>query len=479
MSGFPVLLEGRYHRHALAFILLLAFATRILWILAVDVDPRHDFHFDMTFYEIAALRLTDGALLRDFDGTPTAKWSPGYPVLLGSVYFLFGKSLFAGKILNVLLATLTCCFVYLLGTRLFRPGVGLLAAAILAVLPGDVFYSALLLSETAFTAVFTGALLLFVVLEERVPDRIFPRWFGFGVVVGVAILIRGTAGLFLGVPVLIWWISRSSGEALRKGTVAALGLLAAVAPWTVRNYATMGVPVLLSTQQVGMAMTFAHSEIADGGYSQRLGLFRFKLVEPYAELPNPEREIAEWRFEVRRALAYAWHNPRRELRLIPRRLYHLYKHDHAALPWVTPKPEPGRKKLPIFGPRSDRALSLLADGAFFTVLALALAGAWRSFARRRPAALVLPLSVAYVTLLHGVLFAGDPRFHAALLPAFSILAASALLRADPGDPKGETRVPRRSTGKMTSPEGVADVNPARRKTRGKRKAGVGWEERKH
>jgi hypothetical protein len=199
----------------------------------------------------------------------------------------------------------------------------------------------------------------------------------------------------------------------------------------------MGVPVLLSTQQVGMAMTFAHSEIADGGYSQRLVAFRNELVRPYADLPNPEREIAEWRFEMRRALTYAWRHPLRELALIPRRIYHLYEHDHAALPWMTPQPEPGRKKPPVFGPRLDRALSLLADGAFFAVLALALVGARRSFSRRRPAALVLPLSVAYITLLHGVLFAGDPRFHAALLPALSLLAASALLRADLAKPRAE------------------------------------------
>jgi hypothetical protein len=328
--------------------------------------------------------------------------------------------------------------VYQLGRRLFRPAVGLLAAAILAVLPGDVFYAALLLSETAFGALFTGALLLFVVLDEREPDRSLPRWFGFGMLIGAAILFRGTASLFLGVPVVIWWISRSFGEALRKGAIAALGLAAVVAPWTIRNYATMGVPVLVSTQQVGMALTFAHSEMADGGYSQRLAAFRNELVQPYADLPKPEREIAESRFETKRAVAYAWDHPLRELSLIPRRIFHLYKHDHAALPWATPSPEPGRKKPPIFGPRRDRALSLFADGAFYAVLALALAGAPRSIARRRPAALVLPLAVVYVTLLHGVLFAGDPRFHAPLVPVLAILAASVLLRADLAEP---SRIP--------------------------------------
>jgi len=171
MGRIVASLEGRRHRGALAGVLLLAFAVRAAWILTVDVDPRSNFHYDMTFYEIAALRLTEGALLRDFDGTPTARWSPGYPVLLGAVYLFTAKSLLAGKVLNALLATLTCWFVYLLGRRLFRPAVGLLAAAILALLPGDVFYAALLLSETTFSAAFTGALLLFVTLDERRPDR--------------------------------------------------------------------------------------------------------------------------------------------------------------------------------------------------------------------------------------------------------------------------------------------------------------------
>jgi hypothetical protein len=418
----------------LAVVLLLAFAVRIAWVLTVDVDPRRDFHFDMTFYELAALRLTDGALLRDLDGTPTAKWSPGYPLLLAGVYLVFGKHLLAAKILNALLATLSCGFVYLLGKRLFGPSVGLLAAAILAALPGDVFYSALLLSETAFATSFTGALLLFVRLEESAPERLFPRWFGFGMLIGATILVRGTASLFLGVPVLIWWISRRAREALRRGIVAALGLAVVVAPWTLRNFSTLGVPVPVSTQQVGMAMTFAHSEMADGGYSQRLVRFRTELVQPFADLPNPEREIAEWRFEMKRALAYAWSHPLREIGLIPRRLYHLFEHDHAALPWMTPKPEPGREKPPIFGPRRDRALALLADAAFYALLALSLLGLRRACSRRRPAALVLPLALAYFTLLHGVLFAGDPRFHAPLLPVLAVLAASALLRAELAEP---------------------------------------------
>jgi 4-amino-4-deoxy-L-arabinose transferase-like glycosyltransferase len=430
MSRIALLLEGRHHRRALVAVLLLGFALRLCWILAVDVDPRNEFHFDMTFYELAALQLTEGSLLRDFDGTPTAKWSPGYPMLLGSVYFVFGKHLIVGKLLNALLATLSGWFCYELGRRLFRPAVGLTAAALLAVLPGDIFYSALLLSETAFSTLFTGALLAFVILEERRPERLFPRWFGFGMLIGAAILVRGTASLYLGVPVVIWWISRSFGSAFRLGAVAAAGLIVVVAPWTLRNLAVLGVPVIVSTQQVGMAMTFAHSEIADGGYSQRLVTFRDELVAPFAHLPNPEREIAEWRFEMQRAFDYARNHPGRELSLVPRRLVNLYAHDHAALPWLTPKPAAGAKKPAIFGPSRDRALAFAADWSFFALFGLALLALPRTLIRQRPAAWILPGSLAYVTLLHGMLFAGDPRFHAPLMPLLALLAAASLLRAE-------------------------------------------------
>jgi hypothetical protein len=188
--------------------------------------------------------------------------------------------------------------------------------------------------------------------------------------------------------------------------------------------------VIVSTQQVGMAMTFAHSEIADGGYSQRLVTFRDELVAPFAQLPNPEREIAEWRFEMQRAFDYARTHPGRELSLIPRRLVNLYAHDHAALPWLTPKPAPGRKKPPIFGPRRDRALAFAADWTFYALLLLALVAIPRTLDHKRPAAWILPGSLAYVTLLHGVLFAGDPRFHAPIVPLLALLAAATTLRAD-------------------------------------------------
>jgi hypothetical protein len=36
--------------------------------------------------------------------------------------------------------------------------------------------------------------------------------------------------------------------------------------------------------------------------------------------------------------------------------------------------------------------------------------------------------VAYIAVLHGVLFVGDPRYHAPLYPVFALLAGEGLVR---------------------------------------------------
>ena len=45
----------------LAPILAVAFAIRLVWVLAVPVDPRESFLWDMTFYDFAALQVAEKA----------------------------------------------------------------------------------------------------------------------------------------------------------------------------------------------------------------------------------------------------------------------------------------------------------------------------------------------------------------------------------------------------------------------------------
>lgn len=405
---------------ALAVVLLVAAGLRLAWVVAVDVDPRRDFHFDMTWYDLAALRVEEGALLRDADGTPTAFWPPGYPILLGVAYALFGPHLIVAKLLNVMLATATCWFTWGLSTRLFGQRVGLLAAALLALLPDHVWFTPLLLSELPFTALLTGLLWLFAVWDARGASLL--HWAVFGALLGVAILTRGTASLFLVVPFTAWWLAtRSLGASLRRTLAVAAGALVVVAPWTLRNALAMGSPIAVSSS-IGMSFLFAHNPHADGAEGLQHVQYRDALLRDLRALPNPEREVAEMQRGMREGVAWALANPARELALVPLRWRELYRHGHAGLDWSVPT-RGATERAALVSPTWDRVLAAGSDVLFFALLGLAALGVPLALAGRRAAALALPLTVAYVSLLHGLLFVGNPRYHAPLLPVLSILAA--------------------------------------------------------
>jgi 4-amino-4-deoxy-L-arabinose transferase-like glycosyltransferase len=404
----------------LAVILLVAFLLRLWWSLVVHVDPAEVWKFDMTWYDHVARQLTDGNGFTGFDGEPTAFWPPGYPALLAFLYLIFGRSLLAAELLNVFLGTLTCLLTYAIGSRLFGRGVGLVAAALLALFPSHIFFSAVTLTEVTFLAIFTLAIYLFVVWNDRESGGELPRWLLFGLLLGVASLVRGVALLFLSVPAAVWLISsRSVRKSLQRTVVVAVGLVIVLLPWTIRNYVEMDYPILTSTNGAE-AFWDGHWSGASGDAALPWEIESIWRAE-YNHLPNPEREIELYKAQMREGIEYMVTHPIHEIKLIPKRIYHLYREDRVVLDWAEDADGV------ILNPFRDEVLSTLANGYFFAVLGLALVSAPRWLSRRNPAAVFLLLTVAYYTLLHGFLFIGNPRFHAPLLPVFSIMAATGLV----------------------------------------------------
>src|SRR5688500_12703407 len=83
-------------------------------------------------------------------GGASALRPPAYPYLLGAVYEVAGVKVNAGRLLGVLLGTLSVVLVYLIGLRLFGRREALAAAGLAAVFPPLVWLSAALLSEVLF-----------------------------------------------------------------------------------------------------------------------------------------------------------------------------------------------------------------------------------------------------------------------------------------------------------------------------------------
>jgi 4-amino-4-deoxy-L-arabinose transferase-like glycosyltransferase len=430
--------EGRRELAGLSAVLLLALALRLGWALLVAGDPHSAPNYDGAWYERVARDLLAGVGVRGVDGQPTAFFPPGYPALLASAYAVFGTHAAVAKVLNALLATLSCLFAWGAGRAAYGPRVGLVAALLLAASPGDVFYAGLTLSEPAFACALTGLVFAFLVWTRA--DASLPRWLLFGLLLGAASLVRGIALLFPAVLLAAWLAAQGSTRRtwLRFACVAA-GTALAVAPWTLRNHVRLGSPILIASDGPN-ALLIAHWPGADGSQSLDVWDFRLREYAELASLQNPRKEAEFARADLRYALGWMLSHPREELRLVPRRLFHTFKHDHYALQLTTRTrvdPATGERRTQLrwglgpggtalTNPRSLLGLARFADAAFFALVLFAALGATRVFSRGARAGLVVPGSLLFFLAAHGVLFWGDVRFHAPFVPMLAILAAVAI-----------------------------------------------------
>jgi len=191
--------------------------------------------------------------------TPTMIRTPGYPVFLAGVYYVFGKgNNTAVRIVQAVFDTATCIVAALLAgmwTSVRRQRRAALWTYILASLcPFLVIYTATILTET-LTTFFMAALALTATLALRSSrwQRSSLWWAVSGLLCGAAVMLRPDAGLFaagIGTALVVAELFWTPGEnrpvtrvfaALWKGSVLSLAFLLVITPWTVRNWRLWGV----------------------------------------------------------------------------------------------------------------------------------------------------------------------------------------------------------------------------------------------
>lgn len=208
-------------------------------------------------------------------GEPTAHWSFLYTVYLAAVYAVFGPHPLAARVIQAVVAGVVHpLLVWRLGNRLFRPPVGLAAAALTAVYGYFAYYAGAEVSETftilailwsfdLATGLVIGRHRPVATASHRLRDRwaAATPWLLLGLALGLAALLRQVVLLF--VPLLFAWLlwrshSLRAGAALgatrsprlptRYGLLlSALIMAALIVPWTIRNALAFGRLVPLNT----------------------------------------------------------------------------------------------------------------------------------------------------------------------------------------------------------------------------------------
>ena len=315
----------------LGAILALAAALRIAWVLYAAREPQ-GLH-DPIFYYGYGQGIANGFGYALPDGA-TAYYPIGYPATLAAVYYLVGHTpipdnlVLATGFFQVFLSVATVALVYYVGRRLFTPAVGLVAALWMALFPNLIFHTAVYLTETLFIFLVLAALAVLFSFRWREERPGWTRLLVFGLLLGFSALVRPISLLFLPLLPIAWLIAGFGWQRALGYSGAVLVVTAAViAPWTIRNAVRMDAFVIISTN-VGDNLCMGHHAGAPGHFTLPERCF---AEEEYAGLDRPAFEVARNNDNIRKAIPFALKNPRFELKLLSRKAYHLWRHDHDGL----------------------------------------------------------------------------------------------------------------------------------------------------
>jgi 4-amino-4-deoxy-L-arabinose transferase-like glycosyltransferase len=180
-------------------------------------------------------------------GQPTSIRPPLYPALLSAVWASSGvRNLQAVRVWQIAIALASTGLIALLGTMLYRPNVGLIAAAVFWLYPSYIFYNFLILTETLFTFLLVA---LMVLLVRLVRVGSLPIALACGATLGFAALTRSVLWpMPLALCPAVFLLLRAS--MVRRLAVSALvlaGYAAIVGPWAVRNTRVQGVVTIVDT----------------------------------------------------------------------------------------------------------------------------------------------------------------------------------------------------------------------------------------
>lgn len=239
MSGRVSVASATRRRAAWAAVLVIAAVSRFVFAGAVvgfDAPPKAD----EGDYHAIAVNLNEGDGFVSFEGTPTARRPPAYPVFLAALYTATGESPRAGRVAQVWLGVAVVALTGWLARRVFGGTTALVAAALAALNPFLIFISGYLLTENLYLVALLGALC--IAPSPRALGASSPRALAVGALLGLATLARPT-----GLPMFEWILAALllfagvswRARATRAG-VAMLAFALVVLPWYVRNASIVG-----------------------------------------------------------------------------------------------------------------------------------------------------------------------------------------------------------------------------------------------
>jgi 4-amino-4-deoxy-L-arabinose transferase-like glycosyltransferase len=388
------------HRRVLSLILMLSLAARLAWGLMQpgEIDQRLP---DQQQYLELARNVLSGRGLKFYDvhfsQEVVAFRAPGYPLFLAAC----AGSVRAARVVQGLLDTSTVLAAYLLARRWMGRGAGLLAAAAVAANPFLVYFSALILSETLFTAMLVWGMVLLVWRRNFL-------W--GGLLLSLSVLVRpGAVALPVAMGFAAVFVTYPYGESpprrwwrMPVGTSMLLLTLLVLLPWGVRNKAVLDRWVWLTTN--GGITRY------DGFNPESTGASDQTFLESDVEMRRLSRMTELQRDDYLAERANDW-------------IARTWRRDRSALARLTvAKVARTWSPLPLSSDFGRPLYQAVAAIYAIPLFLLAVLGLWAGRLPRRGKVFLL-MPAVYLTIVHAA-SVGSLRYRVPAEPALAVLAAA-------------------------------------------------------
>ncbi len=298
---------------------LLGLLPRLYVAIAWSREPVWDGHY----YHFGATRIAEGlGYSEDVIVGGQAVWKAwchypvGYSAFLGLLYVVFGRGLLVAPIANAAIGALQIAVGHRLGRCFLSTNRARVAAALIALHPGLIAYSAVVMNELLTALLLSSAALLIYSRRNQLRGSAYG-----GIVLGLATLVRPSVLLAAPLSALL-----HGGKRLRAVLLAGVCLavtFAVVMPWTIRNCSRMDGCAFVST---------------NGGWNLAIGALttsgRFRTLKAQDGCPIVTGQVQQDRCWAKVGREAILKDPKRWVSLMPKKLGHTYDHESFAIEYL-------------------------------------------------------------------------------------------------------------------------------------------------
>lgn len=380
----------------IGWIFLLAVFIRVVYVLTL---PHNIFWDDAVDYNLIVDNLLSGKGY--FDGDYYSFRAPLYPLFLAGIYAIFGKNFLAVRIIQAIIISLSCIFIFLTAKNIFNVRIAKISAFIFALYPNFIYYPGVLLTESLF--IFLLSVLMYFLVRLKESPNILNQ-IGSGLTLGVSALLKPGIFLFLPFSFFIFVIfEKNILKFMRIFIVVLASAFIVMSPWIVRNYLVHERFILFTTQG-GDALLQAVFPGSKGGPASDYNYYQEEDLKIISNLSEVERD----KYLYRKALKIVKDNPARIIRLAGIKFLRFWN------------------VLPNYKRLRTLKICILSILSYLPVLILGIMGMVICIRRKLLSkAIFLYLIVLYYTLLY-LIFPGSLRYRDPVMPYIIIFSAFAL-----------------------------------------------------